>query len=494
MVLVSKFTYFLFLFQILLNFIGSPLVQANFLLITVFVVLSLFLVERAKFLWILLTFILFEGQGRVVWGYHPLFRVIFDLICFLYILKYLAKNKRIIPKNKINNISLLFILLHFFWWLIELLNPSGAGLFPSFATIKYYIFPLFLFFIFLNESVKTNNREYQEQILKYFVICILIFILCIYQNNVGIESVSNISDNYFTLFKKYGEFTTRDRFRPWGLSHAPGGMSVFMVLVLPFYFIFKPNLLTASRFKKLWFHFLNYLFIGLGFFSTFISQVRSTFIKCILIFTIASFIIFLANRSKFRSALITFLAIILLVVTFKDSEVIEEQSISAINRFEALAEEGVLKQRGGFGETINTVISHIELPFGFGPGMTTGYLPAYEARRKERFDIPSYAFWSLDNAYAFVFLELGLGALFYLGFLFSLFFSLLSQIAKKFIRFKKNEHYQLAMVVSVFFLVVIIGNWGAVSFFFNPESFFLWYWIALAFNALGYLSSDSEQG
>ena len=56
--------------------------------------------------------------------------------------------------------------------------------------------------------------------------------LCIYQLSQGTEFMTRISGNYASLFRKFKEFAGW-KFRPWGTSHNPGGMSQYIYLTIP---------------------------------------------------------------------------------------------------------------------------------------------------------------------------------------------------------------------------------------------------------------------
>ena len=97
----------------------------------------------------MILFSFFEGQIRILLGYNPIARILFDILLVIGILRVFIIEKKFYESKNIPPLILWLIILHIAWWVLELFNPLGAGVFPSFATAKYYIFPFFCFLPYL---------------------------------------------------------------------------------------------------------------------------------------------------------------------------------------------------------------------------------------------------------------------------------------------------------------------------------------------------------
>lgn len=470
-------TILLFFLQILLNFVGSPLVKYVFAAAMGATFLCVASQPFKKAIWILLIFSIFEGQGRIVWGYNAIFRIIFDLLSLVLIVRIILKHKKLIDRRFFSKLTILFLVLHFSWWIIELFNPNGAGFGPSFITAKYYIFPFILFLSFVTVGVEVEEKFSQVMILVIFIMMILIGLLCFQQQEMKNDLMLQVSPYYLSLFDKFKEFTGA-RFRPWGTAHSPGGMSIFNYLLIPLFFFFDPNQLSSVPLKKLLMRLVSYSFLLVSFASCFLSQVRSAFLKMIAIFVLIYLIRFVTSKFKVKQII---LGILLIggIAAYSPNLLQQEAFLGAIGRYDQLAEEGVGSQRSGPMEVFNHLLEKVDYPLGYGLGMTTGYSSAFQAKREEKIVTGARQadFWSLDNLYAFLFLELGLGAFFYIGFLFSVFSRLLMSLINV-IKEKDVKAKEIGIAFSML-LILLLGDWGAVSIPFNPVSFSMWLWVAI---------------
>ncbi len=492
--IVITITIFLFFLQILLNFIGSPLVKYIFAVASFTTFLAVLSQPFKKVIWLLLIFSVFEGQGRIVWGYHPVFRVIFDFLSLIFIARVFAKYRKVIDKSYYSQMTIIFLILHFSWWCLELFNPNGAGFGPSFITAKYYIFPIFLFLSFMTVEIDVGDVSSQKMIFILFIIVILINLLCFHQQDMKTTLMAQVSPNYLNLFAKFKEFTG-SRFRPWGTSHSPGGMSIFNYLLVPLFFLFDPSCLTKVPLKKLGLSLITYAFIATSLMSCFLSQVRSAFFKMILIFGLIYVVRFLSSNFKLKQVLVSLL--LLIAVGVYSPQLLNQEAFKgAIGRFSELSEDGaVTSQRGGLMEVYVHLLEKVDFPMGFGLGMTTGYSSAFQAKREQKmmFGANEADYWSLDNLYAFLFLELGIGAVFYIGIL----LSILSTLLMGMLRFLKerDKRSEITGMSFVIFLALLAGDWGAVSIPFNPISFSMWLWISIGLGklTLGKVSEEPDK-
>ncbi|MGB0454804.1 MAG: hypothetical protein ACPGJV_13930, partial [Bacteriovoracaceae bacterium] len=425
---------------------------------------------------------LFEGQGRILMGYHPIFRILFDGLLLLGVLKVFLNKKKIFDRKVLPSYFYILMALHFFWWCFQLFNPLAAGVLPSFATSKYYIFPFFLFLAFTLDPMKIESEKVNRFIIVLMFVMLLQAILCIVQMLNGQPFMNSISTNYSNLFEKFKEFSGF-RFRPWGTSHTPGGMSLFFYLTLPLILLIDFGKIKKAK-TKLFLKIIFPLFIIVSWTSLFISQVRSAWIKHILISLATGLIYFIATKYKVRKLAsyvftVTFVLVSGCLLVVNSSDIGDKiDLLSSIERIEELRDQGVLTQRAGPGEIIKFLIERTRFPLGFGPGMTTGYLPHYERRRQELIEIPKYHFWSMDNFFAFIILEMGVGAIFYFGSL----FSIVAIVSARTMRlYKEKNFFYLQKIGAVFvgIVIILLGNWGAVGIPFNPESFYFWIYCAI---------------
>ena len=494
--MLQNFYYFSCFTNILLNFLGSPLVKYIFLLQALLVFILIFTAKEGDLFWVFATFSLFEGQGRVVWGYGIIFRLLFDLLAILMIIKAIIVNKKLLDRKVIPNFLLIAILLHFFWFTLEVFNPMGPSIFAAFATSKYYIFPFFLFFFFILHPFDVSQDSTQKNIFRLILLLCLSSALVIFQNLQGIESISNISPYYLNLFEKYKSFSGRN-FRPWGTSYGPGGMTVYFYIMLGFYF-----LLDHSFFKKKGtlgkaiFSLVKWLSLGMLFFASFISQIRSATLKSLLILIGFIILAFIGSRIKAKKAMsflliLTILGLISPLVT-TDFSSNDFNTQKTMERWSSLATRDILGNRATLGTFVDEFERRVNLPFGYGLGMTQDFLPDFKKRRMEHVEIPRYYFWHLDNLIFSLFLELGLGALIYIFILLGVNISLLSKMLTL-LKWEKIEDFKVVSVCFVSVFVMTIFSWAAVSIPFNPESFLFWFWAALGFNTFHKVKNEKNK-
>lgn len=473
------------LINILFNIVGLPAVKYVFIF-QAFLVLIYILVGREKdLIWVFMSFCLFEGQGRVLWGYGVIFRLLFDLLLGLMIIKGIVVNRKLVDRRVIPNYLLLGIILHFIWFILELFNPMGPNLFGAIATSKYYIFPFFLFFFFQMYPLDLTEEESQKRIRGILILYILSAVLVIIQNNLGIDHLKKISPLYLNLFVKFEQFSGK-AFRPWGTSFGPGGMSTFFYTMFGILFIYNPGILAGKNVaKQAISSFMKWSGFGLVIFASFISQVRSATLKTTMIFVGMLGLKFIGSRLKAKRAVTAFLMLVavgiaspMLSFDFSSTDLNIDKTVE---RWSELSKKGITGNRASFDLFMSQVDARVEWPLGYGLGMTQGFLPDYGQRRKEHIDLPGYYFWHLDNLIFFLLLELGAGAFIYLYILVALNISLLSRMITL-LRWKEITAFSVLAVCYSSILTMTVFCWGAVAIPFNPESFFFWFWSALGFN------------
>lgn len=475
---VLYFYFILILIYLTLNFLGSPLLQWLFLLITIITFLIVFIFRWQKAFIFTIIFCLIEGQGRVLWSYQPFFRICFDLLLAIPIIRSFLVKKKIVEFSYLPKFITVMIVFHFLWFFVSLFNPLGVGPIYGFATSKYYIFPFFLFFAFVQNPINFESKEFQK--LVHFINFIIFSIgaLCIYQVYVGDQLMSSISLNFVALFEKF-TYTLGILFRPFGTSMVPGGMSTFFVLTVGFLFI--------SPVKGLWYKLYFLIFIIISWVALFLSQVRAALISHILIFFGCQLVSIMASKKRGRELIILlFSGILITVVLFN---LVGKHGIigkyidiaSSTARVEELFTERTI-QRAGPSVVFGAVYDKLSrYPFGFGPGMCTQLMQVIIDRRLNHPELEWTDFWSWDNLYAFVLQELGFGGLFYLIVIVFIPLLLLLMTLKAF-KLQDLEVFRIVGISSVVTIVITISNWGGIGIPFNPVSFFYWFWVAIGLN------------
>lgn len=492
--LVELLLYAIVLVHLMGNFLAMPFVRYSYLAMCGLIMLGVFVFKPQQIIWYFILFSLFEGQGRILWGYAPWSRIIFDITLVGVVLKSIIIKKKVWDKSRLPLYMNIFISFHFVWFMIELFNPNGAGVLASFATSKFYIFPFLLFFYYLNNPLDISDIKSQRKILFILLVLGSLAALTIIQDNNGEEFMRSMSANYGNLFKKFAVFEGY-AFRPWGTSFLPGGMGTFYYMTVGFCFLFRPHLISRQFINVLILKAIKYLVLLLFLYSSFLGEVRSATLKVISIAASAMVFRFLGSGRKFRNVMgVATVAFIIFIGASNfnvDRYVADLDLYSAMNRWTSLAEEGVGAQRGGFDQALGWLSDKMESPLGYGLGMTTSFLPAFAARRRNIVGKQEHDFWNMDNFFVFLILELGVGAIFYMLIIFS---SLLASLSMSFHAIKRRMmfEYSIITISASTILWVIVGNWGAAALAYNPESFFFWFWVALAFNE--YRKHSNEVG
>src|SRR5690606_2963488 len=182
----------------------------------------------------------------------------------------------------------LMILGHFGWYLVQLLNVESVGVLgPIFAT-KIYIFPILMFFMFLERPLiddPVTNRSRNSAVIFILVTQIA---LIFYQFSIGESSLLDISPYYTRPLR--GDVFVGDYFRPFGTSFVPGAMSVYFAFALGFCFLPEKSGLLRRLIKLS-------LYLA-AIVACFIMQVRVGLILTLIILAISTF--FLMFYSRYR--------------------------------------------------------------------------------------------------------------------------------------------------------------------------------------------------
>jgi hypothetical protein len=335
-----------------------------------------------------------------------------------------------------------------------------------------------------------NDIKNQRKIMFILLNMFALAILTIVQEVEKEAFMEAISSNYINLFRKYSLFQDYT-FRPWGTSFVPGGMGIFYFMMIGFCFLLKPHIITKKQLNRYIISFLRVLTILLLFYSSFIGEVRSATLKLAGILGVIVILRFLGTKYKFKKV-VSLLAILSIgyffSLRFSNTDLIASLDIEhSIERWTSLADKGITNQRGGLDQALTWVGDRVDSPLGYGLGMTTNFLPAYNTRRKNMVGKTHNDFWNMDNFFVSLFLELGVGAFIFISMLVAIIVALFS-MSVRCLRMRKMSEFSVISISAATTLLVFLGNWGATGLVYNPESFFFWFWVAFGFNQYRSLS------
>ncbi|MBY0516470.1 MAG: hypothetical protein K2P81_06155 [Bacteriovoracaceae bacterium] len=472
------------------NFLGFPSLKYVYLAYSFIVYLSVLFFNPATTLPLIISYGFVEGQGRILWGYHPAARIAFDLLIVLATLRGFV-TRRDVKLARFLPIHMLFLIsLHFLWYLVEIFNISGINTLAAIAGTKVYVFPFFLLIYFRqNEAIFTS--DYLQKISN------LILFLLILECALGIFQLQNLEGFLLDTSEHYrramrGDIFTLDKFRPFGTTQLPGAISVFIFLSMGLIFLRK-------KFQKWMIAFLVPVFY-LFFIVLIICQVRSAMIKTALV--LVGILISLFINSKEKMATIvrvsSIAAILIPVAVFFVYPKIEKQVEAYINleagfeRWEGLDEvNDVSKHRLTPSQVADIMFEKLyEFPIGVGPAMTgaSGSLSTDLIQKDPIYD--KNTFWGYDNFYLSLVIEFGYGAIFYIAYFLSVPLALMYFLKVVFLA-KDFQSSKVISICLVNILIILAGNWGAIGLSYNPESFFFWLWTAIGFNTY-YLAQKSQ--
>ena len=458
----------------LFNFLGlKELTYLYGLFLALFSVM-IFYLKPAEVLPYFFPFAMIEGQGRILWSYHPVARLVFDVFLLIVAFKAFYSNKKLIDTKAVPYYLYIFIILHFTWYFVQLFNPNAISLYAVLTATKIYIVPFILFFSFLtNPGLASDGNIKKIQSLVTLTL-FLSSTLAIFQFFQGDSFITSINPYYKNILK---DAFTGFLYRPFSTTHLPGGYASYLALFLPLLFITK-----KSSFLQL---VIKIVLVILCVYAMFLSQVRSSLIKGILCIVLINLILFLRGEKKLKRLL----SLILLVVTLSgislslNIEQFYQDDIfsTAVDRFLSIGDvKAVSSSRQGPDKAISFILHNLgENPIGLGPGRTGGVSTLHTSTivNDPVYDL-SYS-WAWDNLYISLAIDFGIGMIFYLIAIFLVPIKLLNYTSRRF--FSNSEHLPMITVSAITTMVILLGNWGGILLPYNPESFCFWYYGALGF-------------
>lgn len=464
----------LFIIHFILNFLGLGILQYFYLVELAVFIAMIFLLDPTDVLPYFFPLLMIEGQGRVLWSYNAVFRLIFDVFLLLIAFRIFYIKKRVIDVKAIPNYVYLLIFFHFVWYGIQLFNPNSVGPVGVLAASKAYIVPFIIFLSFLaNDGLsRAQNLVKTRNIL--LLTLGLESALAVYQFGMGDTFITSLHPYYAGII---GDGFSGLLYRSFGTTHLPGGYAIYIVLFLPLIFISPP--------KKKIFFFLQLLVVVLALYAMFLSQVRSAFIKTVLIILVINVGLFLRGEHKFKKLVklvaASFVGFIIFNAVNFNVAGSDDKYKNALIRFYSIFDSRTLSQsREGPSLAISHVLKKIEdAPLGLGPGRTG----AASGMNKEKIkNDPIFGVaesWSWDNLVISLAIDFGIGMVFYLLIILLLPIKLFNHCIRAFLR--NSSIFPVLLVTSISSLVILIGNWGAIGLPYNPESFCFWFFIALGF-------------
>ncbi len=458
-----------------LNFLGLPLLKWIYPLAAVSALVAFLGLNLPHTLPLLLAWSFIEGQSRVVWNYHPAFRILFDVMVGACILRTLLNQKRVDIHRLLPLPLLGLLLLHFLWYAVELFNPNSVSVFAPIAATKIYVFPFAMFWMFRMNPEAFDREGLRRLSLAATVLLGLEALLALYQIQTGDSLVLGISPSYLNAMKT--DVFVGANFRPFGTMFAPGVVGVYLFLATGLLFV-------REKFTLKHLLLLLPLVVLIG--GTILgSQVRSALVKfALLAVTGAAAIILSSTVPRARKLFLALATSLLFVGVLITGVYFAKQSSGVgldkgLERWQAIDSfEAFKARRAGLGMAL--VIADLrlrEFPIGLGPGVTGA---ASSVSRDALDRDPIYGretFWGYDNLFLSLIVEFGYGAIFYACLVLGIPLLLLHRTVHLF----RGKHRFAARVSFVAFTqisIILLGNWGAIGLPYNPESFFFWLWAA----------------
>lgn len=461
-----------------LNFVGLPSVKFVHLAYFCFALICTALLDLRTTIHFIISFAFIEGQSRILWNYHPLARVAFDLLVSTTLLRCVVNQRGIRSVGTLPRAGLVLILLHFLWYLVQFFNPASVTILAPLAAIKIYVFPFFVFLMFRNQSEIFEETLLEGVQRAVFFLIVAECTLALYQLMQGDTFMLGISPYYRSAMRD-GVFTGLD-FRPFGTAFLPGAISVYLYLAIGLVFLVK-------RTSKLFW--TSTVVLGvLAVITLLATQVRSATLKFGFVYLISVLAVSLVTKlSAFsRLGVLIKTAIVGALLVSLTGLVASTQLIDlgpGLARWDRISSYEEFKS-GRAGPEMAWVITKLrlaEFPLGIGPGLTGA---ASSVSRDVIEKDPIYTketFWGYDNFYLSLIVEFGYGAVFYM----LLLLCIPVFIARTIVRLVRRDQLFEARVAIISLsqvVVIMLGNWGAIGLPYNPESFFFWFWTALALN------------
>ncbi len=475
----------LYTIHILINLSSSPILKVYY-----FVEMAFFIFLAFKYQWkdlFIPTFVFFfiEGQGRILGSYHPLHRTIFDLYLFVLVLRHYVSKKSIMLPKQIPLFFKFMFLGHFGWYLVQFFNSDALGPFANFVASKVYIFPILMFFMFLESPLSLDKRDEEARYFAILWILGLQLYLVFFQLNIGESSLLAITPYY--LKSMNDEVFTGEFFRPYGTSFVPGGISTYLACSVAFLFLPK-----NKSFKQV---ITTILLIFLILFANFVMQVRINLLMAFVTAFLCTMVAMIKSKLRFVGVGLLFLSLTLIPLLIDNIHKLQEyfpevNLRNSIERIQAISSiEKAASQRSSFSKVVDKITSTISTaPMGLGPARTGAASGMFKEMNQgdQRFGIGFT--WALDNLYASLAVDFGIGMIFYTTLILGLPFYVLS---KTFYNWRLKIDKKIVVSTPLIgVLITILTTWGAISIPYNPISFFYWFWLAYA---LQLLSKDEQE-
>lgn len=463
----------------LLNFAGESSLKYLYLLQVLLIFVSIIGFSFEEIFPEILILFFIEGQGRVLWEYQSWARIVFDVLTLLAIVKVFIVRRKIFENKLIPWPVLLFMSLHFFWYIVQLFNVYSASVFGALAASKIYIYPPFLFLAFLLSRIDIASEKFKTTLNIFYFILVVELFLNHYQMLMKQDLLLGISPYYYRAMKD-GIFVN-NLFRPFGTGPLPGSLAIFLFVTVGFLFLRKTGLKGAM---------FRLFLIASSCYIILTCQVRSAFVKYLLIIGLIEVGLMFYERFKPTKILPVFVIGLVLMIggrTFLvESETSDENLEYARERMSSLVDINKLKSSRLNVEDFSRIAltKIMEYPLGLGPGMTgaAGSINKDELAANPLFN--KGLLWTSDNLFISLLIDLGVGALFYV--------LLIITIPLYFLRFlfifyakKQENNFRILLVCFSTLFVMLVGNWGAVGLTYNPESFGYWFFAAMGFKIIG---------
>lgn len=412
---------------------------------------------------LVIIFIWFQGFLKIISNYHPFIHVGADAVVIALLFKILFKQ---MGQNKKSPPLTWLFAIHFCWIFIMLFNPYSLSLVSSVAGAKVYIsmFLLYFFGYYLVHSLKDVKRLFAV----FAVLGAIQTLFTIFQGLRGPSSVLSLHPGYKIPLAKMGTYA----FRPFGLTHLPGGPSVYIYMILPFlaYFIYQ----TRSK----WVRLLSLALIPLIGAALFLCQIRSAIGKAVIalgVFLLAMSTsrinVSMSRRVFYLAGSATLGAITVIVMftflgyavdSYEDNQRSLERSLSTFD-FEAMSQA----RRGSLDRFLRYAS---DVPFGAGFSRVGAAAGAFPELQKNDPHFPERYFFS-DNLFVLLVIEIGIPGLIII-------ITMIGCILFAGYRVWKTETRQPLigpqMAIWGSLIAIAAGSYGAEGIVYNPESCFFW--------------------
>lgn len=463
----------------LFNFFGSPILKPLHLAYATFMLAACLVCDLRTSLHLVLGLCFVEGQGRIVWEYHPFFRLSFDIVLGVIFLRNLAQRQKITVVGVLPPGMLALLFFHLLWYTVEILNPSSLSSLAVIAASKIYVFPFVVFLLF-RSNADVFDEELLRKLASFVIILVLLECALGFYQLMNLESLMlQISPRYRVAMKDY--MFTGSNFRPFGTMAIPGAIASYLYLTSGFLFL-------RRRFTKRYTMLIAFVVLAASL-TLFGTQVRSAMLKfgLIVLMSALGMVLTLERPLAQKLRIMALVGIVFslfgMLVLFL---VIDNPFVNlstGLNRWKEIESyEDFKARRPGPTLALQFAIDRlVEHPIGIGPGHTGAASSVVADQIASDPIYPRVTFWGLDNLFLSLITEMGFGAFFYISLLLFLPVLLFNR-AWQLMRAGEMYRARVAIIGLVQISVILLGNWMAIGIPYNPESFFFWFWTALSLN------------